>query len=210
MAAHGGRTNPLDPNELFSHVEDSPELHVPRVLTADGSRATSSCRSRSNATSRSVQGAHRQAADRPHDRAARLEVHQVHGDRAGGGDSDRACSSSAWPRRSQGGAIARGRFRNMLEAMLLYFRDNVARPCIGGHDADKFVPFLWTIFFFVLALQPVRHDSLDGFADRFAGRHRRAGAHHVPGGDRLRHCRSSAPSGIGEVARAAHGSCRSR
>jgi F-type H+-transporting ATPase subunit a len=34
--------------------------------------------------------------------------------------------------------------------MLLYFRDNVARPCIGGHDADRFVPFLWTVFFFVL------------------------------------------------------------
>src|SRR6185295_15436772 len=50
----------------------------------------------------------------------------------------------------QGGAIARGRFRNMLEAMLLYFRDNVARPAIGHHDADRFVPFLWTIFFFVL------------------------------------------------------------
>ena len=52
----------------------------------------------------------------------------------------------------RGGALPRGRFRNMLEAMLLYFRDNVARPCIGGHDADRFVPFLWTIFFFVLAL----------------------------------------------------------
>ena len=38
----------------------------------------------------------------------------------------------------------------MLEAMLLYFRDKVARPCIGHHDADRFVPFLWTIFFFVL------------------------------------------------------------
>jgi F-type H+-transporting ATPase subunit a len=52
----------------------------------------------------------------------------------------------------RGGAIPRGKFRNMLEAMLLFFRDKVARPCIGGHDADRFVPFLWTIFFFVLAL----------------------------------------------------------
>jgi F-type H+-transporting ATPase subunit a len=52
----------------------------------------------------------------------------------------------------RGGALARGTFRNMLEAMLLYFRDHVARPCIGGHDADHFVPFLWTIFFFVLTL----------------------------------------------------------
>ena len=52
----------------------------------------------------------------------------------------------------RGGALPRGRFRHILEAMLLYFRDNVARPCIGGHDADRFVPFLWTVFFFVLAL----------------------------------------------------------
>jgi F-type H+-transporting ATPase subunit a len=50
----------------------------------------------------------------------------------------------------KGGAIARGRLRNMLEAILFYFRDEVARPCIGHHDADKFVPFLWTIFLFVL------------------------------------------------------------
>jgi F-type H+-transporting ATPase subunit a len=39
----------------------------------------------------------------------------------------------------------------MLEAMLMFFRDKVARPCIGGHDADRFVPFLWTLFFFILA-----------------------------------------------------------
>ena len=39
---------------------------------------------------------------------------------------------------------------NMLEAMLVYIRNEVARPAIGGHDADRFVPLLWTMFFFVL------------------------------------------------------------
>ena len=38
----------------------------------------------------------------------------------------------------------------MFEAMLLFIRDDVARPAIGGHGADRFLPFLWTIFFFVL------------------------------------------------------------
>ena len=38
----------------------------------------------------------------------------------------------------------------MLEVMLLFMRDQVARPCIGKHDADRFMPFLWTMFFFVL------------------------------------------------------------
>ncbi|MBI2824696.1 MAG: F0F1 ATP synthase subunit A [Planctomycetia bacterium] len=44
----------------------------------------------------------------------------------------------------------KGRLWNMLEAMLVYIRDNVARPAIGAHDADRFMPFLWTMFFFVL------------------------------------------------------------
>ncbi len=44
----------------------------------------------------------------------------------------------------------RGRFWNMWEAMLLFFRDEVARPAIGKHDADSFLPFVWSIFFFVL------------------------------------------------------------
>ncbi len=45
----------------------------------------------------------------------------------------------------------RGRFWNLFETMLLFIRDEVARPAIGRHDADRFLPFLWTMFFFVLA-----------------------------------------------------------
>jgi F-type H+-transporting ATPase subunit a len=48
------------------------------------------------------------------------------------------------------GQPPRGKFWNVLDAFLLYLRDNVARPAIGEHDADKFVPLLWTIFFFIL------------------------------------------------------------
>ena len=48
------------------------------------------------------------------------------------------------------GKVARGRFWNLLEVFLLYIRDEVARPCIGKHDGDRFVPFLWTMFLFVL------------------------------------------------------------
>ena len=49
-----------------------------------------------------------------------------------------------------GGRTVRGRLWNALEAILIFLRDEVARPAIGKHDADKFLPFLWTIFFFVL------------------------------------------------------------
>ncbi len=46
--------------------------------------------------------------------------------------------------------ITRGRFLNAFEVLVLFIRDNVARPTIGGHDADRFLPYLWTSFFFVL------------------------------------------------------------
>ena len=46
--------------------------------------------------------------------------------------------------------VTRGVFLNAFEAMLLYFRDSVARPTIGHHDADAYLPYLWTSFFFIL------------------------------------------------------------
>ncbi len=46
--------------------------------------------------------------------------------------------------------VTRGWFLNMFEAMALFIRDDVARPAIGGHGADRFLPYFWTAFFFVL------------------------------------------------------------
>ena len=44
----------------------------------------------------------------------------------------------------------KGRLWNLLEAFVCFIRDQVARPAIGDHDADQFVPLLLTSFFFVL------------------------------------------------------------
>ncbi len=46
--------------------------------------------------------------------------------------------------------VTRGGFLNAFEAMVLFIRDGVARPAIGGHGADAFLPYLLTVFFFVL------------------------------------------------------------
>lgn len=67
--------------------------------------------------------------------------------------------------------VTRGWFLNLFETFLLFIRDQVARPAIGGHgdhggegghgahgehkshgrhEADAFVPYLWTVFFFIL------------------------------------------------------------
>jgi F-type H+-transporting ATPase subunit a len=124
-AEHAG--NPLDPKEIFEHVEDSHEFHVPQRLTPSGT--------------------------------GHIEIPQPFGDKFPITKFMVIELAAALlicvlfiglAKALKGGAIPRGRFRNMLEAMLLYFRDSVARPCIGPHDADRFVPFLWTMFFFIL------------------------------------------------------------
>lgn len=46
----------------------------------------------------------------------------------------------------------KGKIWNALEAMIVYIRDEVARPAIGKKDTDRFLPFVLTTFFFVLGL----------------------------------------------------------
>ena len=73
-------------------------------------------------------------------------------------------------RRVESGTPPRGAFWNFLEMLLLFIRDDVVRPNIGPghsehaahdkgddpahphhHQADKYLPFLWTLFLFILA-----------------------------------------------------------
>jgi F-type H+-transporting ATPase subunit a len=53
-------------------------------------------------------------------------------------------------RRLQSGQPATGWWDNTFEVLLTFIRNEVAKPAIGEHDADKFVPFLWTLFLFIL------------------------------------------------------------
>ncbi|HEV2688107.1 MAG TPA: F0F1 ATP synthase subunit A, partial [Bryobacteraceae bacterium] len=39
--------------------------------------------------------------------------------------------------------------RNMFEAILVYVREEIARPILGD-QTDRYIPFLWTLFFFIL------------------------------------------------------------
>ena len=48
------------------------------------------------------------------------------------------------------GDLPRGRCWNAFESLLTFVRNEIARPNIGEHDADKYVPFLWTLFLFIL------------------------------------------------------------
>ena len=68
--------------------------------------------------------------------------------------------------RIQNGEPAKGRFWNFWEVIALFIRDEVVRPTIGdhhheyrgheggheqaGHAADKYLPFIWSCFFYIL------------------------------------------------------------
>ncbi len=54
----------------------------------------------------------------------------------------------AW--RVSRGKPPQGKLWNLFEAMLLFIRNDVVRPAIGGKEADRFLPLIWTIFFFIL------------------------------------------------------------
>ncbi len=48
------------------------------------------------------------------------------------------------------GQSPKGKRWNALESMVQWVRSDVAVPAMGEHDADKFMPLLWTFFFFIL------------------------------------------------------------
>lgn len=43
-----------------------------------------------------------------------------------------------------------GRMWNLLETLVEFVRNDVAKPGIGDHDFEDYLPFLWTMFFFIL------------------------------------------------------------
>jgi F-type H+-transporting ATPase subunit a len=141
MAEHP--TNPLDPAALFGHVQDSTEFHLPYMHVAipqpfQLEKPLVEVKTGNESIDSTIE-----PLDFKITKFMVLELVAA---------ILLIVFFIGLAKALRGGAIPRGKFRNMLEAMLLFFRDKVARPCIGGHDADRFVPFLWTLFFFVLAL----------------------------------------------------------
>jgi F-type H+-transporting ATPase subunit a len=48
-------------------------------------------------------------------------------------------------------SLVRTGFGNLIEAVCMFVREDVARPFLGEHT-DKHIGFIWTLFFFVLSL----------------------------------------------------------
>ena len=61
---------------------------------------------------------------------------------------------------TQKGMVPTG-FRNLLEMICVYLRDEMAKPLLG-HNTDKFIPYIWNLFFFILFLNLLGMIPLDG------------------------------------------------
>jgi F-type H+-transporting ATPase subunit a len=48
------------------------------------------------------------------------------------------------------GQSPKGKMWNLLESMVLFVRNRVVVPAMGEHDANHYLPFMWTLFFFIL------------------------------------------------------------
>jgi F-type H+-transporting ATPase subunit a len=53
-------------------------------------------------------------------------------------------------RRVATGQPPRGAWHNAFESILTFIRNDIAKPNLGEEEADRFVPFLWTLFLFIL------------------------------------------------------------
>src|SRR5580698_2622339 len=45
-----------------------------------------------------------------------------------------------------------GKLWNLIESLLFFVRDKIARPGIGEHDADKYLPYLTSLFLFIFLM----------------------------------------------------------
>jgi F-type H+-transporting ATPase subunit a len=52
--------------------------------------------------------------------------------------------------RRKAGLVPKG-FQNLIESVCVYLRDQMARPILG-ENTDRFIGFIWTLFFFILTL----------------------------------------------------------
>ena len=76
-------------------------------------------------------------------------------------------------RRLTSGEPVKGRLANLFELLILFLRNEVVRPAIGEHDADRFLPLILTLVLLHLLLQPDGPAPLARLADGLDQRHRR-------------------------------------
>ncbi|MFK7770000.1 MAG: F0F1 ATP synthase subunit A [Mariniblastus sp.] len=133
----------MDPSHLFGHVQDSHEFHVPKfmgehweipnVLGFVG--VTKEVPLIGTAEKPIIKG-----------RLTKFMVLELVG-------AILIAVVFIWlARKIKSGEKPKGKIWNLLETFVVFIRDEIARPTIGSKDADRFLPFLLSLFFFILVL----------------------------------------------------------
>ena len=60
-------------------------------------------------------------------------------------------------------------FRNFIELICQFLRDFAARPYLG-HHTDRFIPYIWTVFFFILTCNLIGLLPLEPLTKAFFGK----------------------------------------
>jgi F-type H+-transporting ATPase subunit a len=55
-------------------------------------------------------------------------------------------------RKMASGEPPRGKLWNLLESLLFFVRDKIVRPGVGEHDANRYLPYLTTLFLFIFVM----------------------------------------------------------
>jgi F-type H+-transporting ATPase subunit a len=142
MAEASHSENPFDPVVLFGHVKDADYFHFPRWFTGAEAHGHAALPQPLMLQEPLVP---RMGVLEPLDlKFTKFMVIEVIA-------AILVAFAFIWlANRVSTGDRPKGGLWNLLEVFLVFIRDQVARPAIGHHDADKFLPFLWTLFFFIL------------------------------------------------------------
>jgi F-type H+-transporting ATPase subunit a len=123
----------VDPGELFGHVKDAKSFHLPAALW--------------HCLPEPLRGAHPGEVPLPKVFGLQITKFMVLELVA----AVLMIVIFVWlARKVRTGRPPRGILWNLLEAMVIFLRDEVTRPAIGGKEADRFLPYVWTVFFFIL------------------------------------------------------------
>ena len=133
----------MDPGHLFGHVQDSHYFEVPKFISSSGKVAIPNVTgyTKENPMIKIQEGFH--VVGRPTKFMA-LELMAA----------ILITVAYIWLARkvTPEGKAPKGRLWNFLESIVCFIRDDIAVPSIGKKDADRYLPFLLTLFLFIIVL----------------------------------------------------------
>jgi F-type H+-transporting ATPase subunit a len=133
----------LDPAHLFGHVQDSTHFEVPKLISSAG---VINIPNPLGFTRETPMVGHKDSPYKFVGAPTKFMVLELFA-------AILIAVAFIWlARKVKTGGAPKGKLWNMLEAVVLFVRDDMARPAIGEADADRYMPFLLTLFFFILVL----------------------------------------------------------